>query len=87
MTRYIASYVRACDACNRTKIFPSAPLGSLMPNEIPTRRWQFASCDLIVGLPVSGGYDAIMVAVDRLSKQIPPQATCQSTLRPPISDH
>lgn len=70
MTRFVAAYVRSCDACNRTKIFPSPPAGTLMPNAIPTHRWQFATCDLIVGLPESRGFDAIMVAVDRLSKQI-----------------
>jgi hypothetical protein len=68
ITRYVADYVSGCDACNRTKPFPAAPSGNLMPNTIPTRRWQYATCDLIVGLPQSNGFNAILVAVDRLGK-------------------
>ena len=67
--RYVAKYVKGCDKCNRTKTFPSAPLGKLMPNRIPDRRWQIISVDLIVELPESRGYNAIMVVVDRLSKR------------------
>jgi hypothetical protein len=40
-----------------------------MPNRIPDRRWQVISVDLIVELPESRGYNAIMVVVDRLSKR------------------
>ena len=40
-----------------------------MPNHIPYRRWQIISVDLITELPQSHGYDSILIAVDRLSKQ------------------
>jgi hypothetical protein len=67
--RYVAKYVKGCDKCNRTKTFPTTPVGKLMPNRIPDRRWQVISVDLIVELPESRGYNAIMVVVDRLSKR------------------
>lgn len=70
IAHYIAQYVKSCDACNRTKIYPSAPAGQLIPNEIPQRKWQVVTTDLIVGLPESHGSNAIWVAVDRLSKRI-----------------
>jgi hypothetical protein len=70
MTRFIASYVRGCDRCNRTKTFPKRPLGKLTPNQIPTKPWQIITVDLITGLPDSHGYNSIMVVVDRLSKLI-----------------
>jgi hypothetical protein len=70
MSRYVSSYVKGCDKCNRTKIFPAAPAGKLMPNQIPERCWQVVTVDLIVGLPRSHGFNAIWVAVDRLSKRI-----------------
>ena len=69
MGRYIAKYVKGCDLCNRTKTFPTAPAGKLMPNCIPYRRWQIISVDLITELPQSHGYDSILVAMDCLSKR------------------
>ena len=70
MGRYIAKYVKGYDFCNRTKTFLAAPMGKLLPNRIPTRKWQVISVDLIVELPTSHGYDALLVVVDCLSKQV-----------------
>ena len=70
VSQYISRYVRGCDKCNRTKTFPVAPIGRLAPNEIPSRRWQVVTTDLIPGLPESHGFNAIWVAVDRLTKRI-----------------
>ena len=69
MGHYIAKYVKGCDLCNQTKTFPTAPVGKLMPNHIPYRRWQIILVDLITELPQSHGYDSMLVTVDRLSKQ------------------
>src|SRR3979490_1428188 len=69
MGQYIAKYVRACDPCNRTKTFPASPIGKLLPNCIPDRRWQVITVDLITELPISQGYNALLVMVDRLSKR------------------
>ena len=68
MTRYIASYVKGCDRCNRTKTFPAKPAGKLVPTQIPKDIWEIITVDLITGLPESQGYDAILVIIDRLSK-------------------
>ncbi len=68
MAAYIGKYVRSCDLCQRTKVFPAKPLGKLTPNEIPARPWQIISTDLITQLPDSQGYDSILVVVDRFSK-------------------
>ena len=35
---YIAKYVKACDLCNRTKTFPTSPIGKLLPNHIPDHK-------------------------------------------------
>ena len=32
MGHYIVKYVKGCDLCNRTKTFPTAPMGKLLPN-------------------------------------------------------
>ena len=70
MSRYIASYCKGCDRCNRTKSFPAKPVGKLVPTQIPKDVWEIITVDLITGLPESQGYNAIMVVVDRLSKYI-----------------
>ena len=56
ISRFVDRYVRGCDACNRVKTFPGTPAGPLMPNPVPTRRWQVVTVDLIGELPQSRGY-------------------------------
>jgi hypothetical protein len=70
MGQYITDYVKGCDTCTRTKIFPAKPIGELYPHSIPDGPWQKVSTDMIVQLPESNGYDSILVVVDRLSKMI-----------------
>ncbi len=63
-------YVRTCERCQQTKTFPAKPFGTLQPNAVPTDPWEDISADLIMGLPESRGYTAILVVVDRLTKMI-----------------
>src|SRR5258705_4388911 len=67
---YVASYMAGCDVCNCCKSFPMQKVGKLTPNQIPTCHWEVISVDTIGELPESKGYNAILVAVDRLSKCI-----------------
>ena len=46
------------------------PAGKLRSNEIPRRLWQHISVDLITKLPMSKGYDSILVVCDRFSKML-----------------
>jgi transposase InsO family protein len=66
--RFTNRYVRNCQVCARAKAPRHAPYGYLKSLEVPQRRWQSISMDFITGLPVSEGYDSILVVVDRLSK-------------------
>ena len=70
LSRYVAKFVVGCDACNQTKTFPVQKVGKLIPNKVPDQCWQVISVDMIGELPDSKGYNAILVVVDRLSKQI-----------------
>src|SRR5258705_6669432 len=82
MTRYVAKFITGCDACNRTKTFPMQKVGKLIPNKVPDQCWQVISIYMIRELPDSKGYNAILVVVDCLSKQIhtvPTVASLDST--------
>ena len=75
MTKFINEYVMTCDVCQRTKAHRAAPQGPLQPNQIPEGPWQIITSDLIVGLPKSDGYTAILVTADRFTKQVHLSAT------------
>src|SRR5258707_68118 len=70
LSRYVAKFVAGCDTCNRMKTFPMQKVGKLIPNKVPDRCWQVISVDMIGELPDSKGYNAVLVVVDHLSKQI-----------------
>src|SRR5258708_2697198 len=70
LSRYITKFITGCDACNQTKTFPTQKVGKLIPNKVPDQCWQVISVDMIGELPDSKGYNAALVVVDRLSKQI-----------------
>ncbi|CDO77784.1 hypothetical protein BN946_scf184609.g1, partial [Trametes cinnabarina] len=55
--------------CARAKTPRHLPYGTLKQLPIPERPWNSISMDLIEQLPSSGGYTAILVVVDRLTKQ------------------
>ena len=63
-TRYVAS----CDTCQKSKPSHHRPHGLLKPLPIPDRPWSSISWDHIGPLPLSDGFDAILVIVDRFTK-------------------
>ena len=65
----VNSYVRSCDPCQRNKVVRHAPFGLLSPLSIPSRPWSSVSLDWITDPPPSNYHDAILVVVDRLTKQ------------------
>ena len=68
MRRTVAWFIRNCDTCTRIKPAHHAPYGLLKTLEVPVKRWSSVSLDLITGLPMSNGFNALLVVVDRLSK-------------------
>jgi hypothetical protein len=68
MTKFINEYVSTCDTCNRTRVSHRKPQGLLQPNEIPEGPWQIVTTDMIVELPYSDGFNAILIVVDRFTK-------------------
>lgn len=65
----VAEYVRSCTSCARSKAPKHKPYGLLQQLPIPNKPWNSISMDFIEQLPPSNGFTAILVVVDRLSKQ------------------
>ena len=65
----VADYVRSCTSCARSKPKRHKPYGTLQQLPIPERPWNSISMDFIEHLPKSDGFTAILVVVDRLTKQ------------------
>lgn len=58
----------SCLSCQRNKPSNSKHSGLLMPLQIPEAPWNSISVDFITDLPISGGFDSIMVVVDCFTK-------------------
>ena len=58
------------DQCQRIKNRAEMLVGKLRPNKILERLQQHTSVDFITKLPVSKGYDLILVVYDRFSKML-----------------
>ncbi|GMF54598.1 unnamed protein product [Phytophthora fragariaefolia] len=66
--KWVDTYVRTCETCQRVKPAPhaAAPLASL---PVPSGCWQSISMDFVFGIPPdAAGNTGIVVFVDRLSK-------------------
>jgi len=68
MSRDIKKYVGTCDICQKAKPRRHAPVGMLQPIPIPSQPFEVVSMDFIPELPVSNGYDNVLVIVDKLTK-------------------
>jgi len=64
VTIEVKRYVEGCDLCQRNKNRTEPPAGKLMPNEAPDKPWAHITADFIVKLPLSRGYDSILVVCD-----------------------
>ncbi|GJR65798.1 putative reverse transcriptase domain-containing protein [Tanacetum coccineum] len=69
MKRDIAEYVSKCLTCSKIKAEHQKPSELLQQPKILEWKWEKITMDLVTKLPrSSGGYDAIWVIVDRLTK-------------------
>jgi hypothetical protein len=66
---FIKDYCKSCTTCARSKAPRHRPYGNLRQLPIPEKPWNSISMDFIEQLPPSLGFTAILVVVDRLSKQ------------------
>ncbi len=67
----IQKYTTSCDICQRTKSRTAKAYGLCKPLQLAKRKWGSVSMDMIVSLPkTKGGFDAILVIVDRFTKYV-----------------
>ncbi|KAL4145628.1 hypothetical protein PRNP1_013295 [Phytophthora ramorum] len=69
MRHHIEQYVLTCECCVRSKSSTRAHQGLLQPLPVPNRCWEHVTMDFVTGLPISRGFNAVLVVVDRLSKR------------------
>src|SRR5258707_15846279 len=65
----VKDYMATCATCAHMKSPRHKPYGKLKQLPIPSRLWSSISMDFIEQLPDSKGFSAILVIVDRLTKQ------------------
>ena len=65
MAQYIQKYIEGCSTCqqNKTNTLPTVPPLNPIPSE-QTIPFKPISYDLITRLPLSNGFDALLVVVD-----------------------
>lgn len=68
MKQQVKDFVRNCMICQQAKTERISPAGLLQPLPIPKKPWAVVSLDFIEGLPRSGGFDTVLVIVDKFSK-------------------
>ena len=66
---FVAHYCKSCTTCSRSKAKRHKPYGLLRQLPVPLRPWDSISMDFIEHLPDSEGFTAILVVVDRFTKQ------------------
>jgi hypothetical protein len=68
LCRYVHRYVDRCDTCERSMPTHHARYGLLQPIPAADAPWKKVTVDFIVKLPMSSGYDSILVVVDKNTK-------------------
>jgi hypothetical protein len=70
MSTSVKEYTNRCERCARMKPSNLAPPGKLRPLELPDIPWAEVTADFTTNLPLSNGFDSILVVVDRFSKEV-----------------
>jgi transposase InsO family protein len=68
LRKMVTDFVKSCDLCQRVKAQRQAKDGQLVPIVATQQPWSVIGMDMITKLPISGGFDLILVVIDLLSK-------------------
>lgn len=66
----VLEFVTTCDVCQKIKPDRRKKPGLLKPLPIPERPYHTVTMDLITNLPISEGFEAILVLTDKLTKHV-----------------
>lgn len=61
-------FIERCSICKQAKSEHTKYPGLLQPLDVPDQAWQVVTLDFVEGLPRSGGYNCILVVVDKLTR-------------------
>ena len=64
MTSFVKDYISRYYRCARFKGTNQAPFGTLNPLEAPPMPWVDVTADFTMDLPISNGYNSILVVID-----------------------
>src|SRR5437660_115818 len=70
MYKDVEQYVTRYAICAQNKGHQNQPVGTIQPLLISKQPWEDISVDLVTGLPMDKGFDAICTMVDRFSKEV-----------------
>jgi transposase InsO family protein len=70
MSTFVKEYTNRCERCARMKPSNLAPPGKLRPLELPNIPWAEVTADFTTDLPLSNGFNSILVVVDQFSKEV-----------------
>ena len=90
MATLVKEYVTRCDTCQRFKGSNVSPAGLLHPLKTLSLPWEHISADFITDLPLSHGFDTILMVLDWFSKEvelIPCTKTCSAMNRAKLFMH
>ena len=67
ITKAGVKYLKSCDVCIHTKSSNQSPAGFLHSLPVTVDRFADIAMDFVGPLPVSGGFDTLLVITDRLT--------------------
>lgn len=70
MRQDVLDFAEGCDVCQKIKPDKRKKSGLLHPLAVPERPYHTVTMDLITGLPLSDGFEAILVFTDKLTKHV-----------------
>ncbi len=65
----VSRYIQNCHSCRYAKAPKNQYNGLLKSLPIPSHPWTDVTLDFVIGLPISNGYNAILMVVDHLTKE------------------
>ena len=69
LKKMVWRYIQNCHSCRRAKAPRDRYNSLLKPLPIPSRPWTDVTLDFVTGLPISNGFNTILMVVDCLTKE------------------